>query len=243
MRLEFLGDARDAFKWDCLHWLVSRTPCIERLVFVPMWCADEGKGEGRTNPRIYSARPGIDQFVASLREKPRSFERVKQLGRIDGLEPIDIEVYHPDRLFGAGWTRAEYWRDLSRHPRDNALVFLDPDTGMESRSQAGQRHVRYGEVLALSEGMGGHGAVAVYQHRPQGQGWQVLLARISDGLPAQMRMTAIHDGVAALVAFGSATVLSDMAEAAQSYVGSNTKAAVWATTSAADLQTGKTRQK
>ena len=36
MKLQYLGDSRDAFKWDLLHWLCTRAePAFARLLFVP----------------------------------------------------------------------------------------------------------------------------------------------------------------------------------------------------------------
>ena len=41
MKLQYLGDARDAFRWDLLHWMCTRSsPCFRELVFVPMLTPD-----------------------------------------------------------------------------------------------------------------------------------------------------------------------------------------------------------
>jgi hypothetical protein len=37
MRVQLLGDGSDAFKWDLVHWLCTRSePAYSHLVFVPM---------------------------------------------------------------------------------------------------------------------------------------------------------------------------------------------------------------
>ena len=41
MKLQYLGDSRDAFKWDLLHWLYTRAePASARLLFVPLPTTD-----------------------------------------------------------------------------------------------------------------------------------------------------------------------------------------------------------
>ena len=40
-KLQYLGDSRDAFKWDLLHWLCTRAePAFARLVFSSLLTAD-----------------------------------------------------------------------------------------------------------------------------------------------------------------------------------------------------------
>jgi len=40
-KLQYLGDSRDAFKWDLLHWLYTRAePASARLLFVPLPTTD-----------------------------------------------------------------------------------------------------------------------------------------------------------------------------------------------------------
>jgi len=41
VKLQYLGDSRDAFKWDLLHWLCTRAePAFARLLFVPLLTPD-----------------------------------------------------------------------------------------------------------------------------------------------------------------------------------------------------------
>ena len=117
MRLQLLGDARDAFKWDCLHWLLADSATLHRLLVVPMRCEDEPQSkEGQVPPSRFRARPEIAAFLTTLREEPRSFLRIRELGRLQGLKTFEVEVYRPDQLLGHGWARPEYWRDVLHHP-------------------------------------------------------------------------------------------------------------------------------
>jgi hypothetical protein len=72
MKLQYLGDARDACKWDLLHWLCTRSsPSFAWLVFVPLLTPDvDDSTEGRIPHHRFSCRDVIRPFLFSLREPP-----------------------------------------------------------------------------------------------------------------------------------------------------------------------------
>ena len=157
-----------------------------------------------------SARPEVARFLTGLREEPRSFERMAGLGTPDGLPQIDVRVYHPDRLLGYGWQRVAYWAELHSYPFAQTLVFLDPDTGFESKSQAGERHLRFGEALAICTSIRDRGVLAVYHHRGQGQRWADVLKRLWEGMPPQFGARAIYGGDVALMLIGLPKPVADL---------------------------------
>lgn len=201
MKLQFLGDSRDSFKWDLLHYAVTGAdPKFERLVFVPMLTPDEsGLPHGGTPAARFPCRPAILTFVEGLRTGPRQLERVSGLGSIEGLRKFAVDVFEPNRELGFGWARAKYWRDLMSRKFGNDLVFLDPDNGFESASTAGRQHVRFGEVDSLLRSLPPTSALCVFQYRPQGQSWETVFGRIESGLPSETSAHAIHDGQLAFV--------------------------------------------
>jgi hypothetical protein len=183
MRLQFLGDSRDAFKWDLLHWICTESnPPYNRLTIIPMLNPDDPDStHGRTSPESFGCRPAIYSFLNSLREEPRKIDRLKNLGNLEGLDGFDINLYHPNRNIGSDWNRAHYWDGLTKSLIENSLVFVDPDTGFETRTQAGEKHLRFGETLDLLNRLDDQSCLVVFQYRPQGQSWQDVLNRISAG--------------------------------------------------------------
>ena len=144
MRMQFLGDSRDAFKWDLLHQVVTgAVPRFAGLVVVPMRTPDDAHlSHGKTPAARFPCHPAILRFVEGLRTEPRELERIAGLGAIEGLPAFPVQVFEPQREFGFGWRRAQYWQDLTGSDLDGKLVFLDPDNGFESAGTAGTRHVR-----------------------------------------------------------------------------------------------------
>lgn len=180
MKLQYLGDWRDAFKWDLLHWLcVESAPAFDRLVFVPLLTPDDAEPvDGRIPAVRYQARPFIHEFVESLGAAPRDLRRVAELGAVAHGKPLHVIVHAHDRHVPAGENRRDYWRDFE-WTHSNSIVFLDPDNGFETPTRRGDKWVFHAEVAQLSADLPLTSAVAVYQHRPQRQAWPEVFARLS----------------------------------------------------------------
>jgi hypothetical protein len=219
MKLQFLGDSRDSFKWDLLHHVVTSTqPAFRELVFVPMLTPDvPGLGHGSTPATRYPCRPNVLKFVHSLAVKPRSFERVASLGSLPDMPSFMVHIHQPDQQLGFGWQRHFYWQRLLEQPRAESLVFIDPDNGFETNSQAGQQHLRYGEAAALLSRLPVTSALVVFQYRPQGQSWDVVFGRIGNSFPDPFQYVAIHHGQLAFVFIGRSATFQAVTSAVEAY--------------------------
>ena len=89
MRVQLLGDGPDAFKWDLVHWLCTRSePAYSHLLFVPMLRPDErGSREGRKPHEQFNCRPEIRVFLRRLRAE-RSLDAVRGLGSLPRNAPF-----------------------------------------------------------------------------------------------------------------------------------------------------------
>ena len=134
---------------------------------------------GRTAPEGFACRSAVRCFLYSLREEPRQIERLKHLGNLEDLGKFEVELYRPNRFIGSDWSRAHYWDELEESFLQNSLIFLDPDTGFETRTKAGEKHLRFGEALELLNKLDERSSLVVFQYRPQGQTWRDVLDRIS----------------------------------------------------------------
>ncbi|MHB1313328.1 MAG: GNAT family N-acetyltransferase [Gemmatimonadaceae bacterium] len=181
MKLQYLGDYRDAFKWDLLHWLCTdaATP-FRQLLFVPLLTPDDPvPTDGQIHHRQFAAREFIHAFVEDLRVAPRSLERVRHLGAQPGQLNFAVTVHGPGRHVPSGKARSEYWRDLTLRDFENTLVFCDPDNGFETRTQRGPKWMRHQELGDLLAGLPRSSAVIVYQHRPR-RTWEDIFAELGD---------------------------------------------------------------
>ncbi len=134
MRLQFLGDSHDAFKWDVLRFtMTTRAPRPPRLTIIPLLSASADITHGST-PVKHAYHPSLLRFLKDLQAEPRSILKLRALGSLPALPPFDVEVVHAERELGAGWARAGYWRSLPHAVLEDSLVFLDPDNGMDKQN-------------------------------------------------------------------------------------------------------------
>jgi hypothetical protein len=133
MKLQYLGDARDAFKWDLLHWICTTSP-FSNLIFVPLLTANrEGSSEGLTSHHRFKCQDFIRPFLDSLKEEPRSLKRISTLGTIDSKKQFQVSVFAPERFIASGAKRREYWSDFDASTLENSVVFLIPTMGTKQK--------------------------------------------------------------------------------------------------------------
>lgn len=192
MKLQYLGDVRDSFKWDLLHWLCTEAePPYQRLLFVPLLTPDDvHQQDGRISHLRFKCRPEIRGLVASLAQQPKSFEPLRMLGHIGGSRSFEVVLYRPDAHVEHGSTRHAYWEEIGALVTPDTLVFLDPDNGFETKTRAGPKWVRHREVEEVLS----HGAeVAVYQHRPQRRPWEQVFAGLAARLDYSLYAAAAYE--------------------------------------------------
>jgi hypothetical protein len=210
LRLQLLGDARDAFKWDLLHWICTESnPRFDRLVVVPMLNPDETDStEGRKHHKLFDCRAFVRPFLESLKEEPRSLARIEGLGSATpAVPPFDVSIFARSRCLGAGDGRAAYWDGLHPDGLANAVVFFDPDTGLETKSQTGRKWLLHAEMQRILSSLPSTSVAVVYQHRPQRESWDAKLEGLAIALQYARTVAAVYAGDLAFIG------LADSAEA------------------------------
>ncbi len=193
MKLQYLGDSRDAFKWDFLHWICTRSsPCFDELAFVPMLTPDiPGLNEGHTPHDWFECQDFIRPFLISLKDEPRSLERISMLGAIEpNVAPFRVSVCGNSKYIGIDNQRAEYWVDFKPEKFENAVVFFDPDNGFETKTQRGEKWIRHSELKYLLTRLPETSVAVIYQHRPRRR-WAELFADL------KIRLNYVHTAVTA----------------------------------------------
>lgn len=202
MKLQYLGDARDAFKWDLLHWICTSSS-FSKLVFVPLLTPDlQGSGEGLTSPDRFKCQEFLRPFLDSLKEQPRGLNRICALGSVNPLKQFEVIVFAAERFIGSGVKRYEYWSDFDASSLDNSVVFFDPDNGYETRIQRGSKWIRHDELKALFARLPETSVALVYQHRPRRR-WADLFADLAGTLSYVQTAVAVHESDLALVAMAN----------------------------------------
>lgn len=176
MKLQYLGDSRDSFKWDLLHFAVTNTN-LTRLYYVP-WLTpnDPVPIHGNMQPNRFPCRQEILEFNRRLRVA-KDLSMIGELGKISGLGSFDVHLFHPERYVEPGPDRNRYLSDFAPETLRGTLVFLDPDNGFETTTQRGVKWVRYQEIEAVLKRVPEDSAIVVYQHRPM-RTWDDILREI-----------------------------------------------------------------
>lgn len=217
MKLQYLGDARDSFKWDLLHFLVTDST-FERLCFVPFLTPDDpDPTDGRTPPHLFPCRPEILNFNERLR-KSRDLNLVTQLGRLGGVWEFGVGVFYPERYVGVGKNRHKYLEDLNPKSLKKTLVFFDPDNGFETKTQKGIKWIRHEEIKHVLADLPASSAIVVYQHRPRRR-WTDLLPKLRVRCHYAQHLLAIYEANLAFVLLTKGKGIHErLVEASERYV-------------------------
>ncbi len=155
------GDRRDRVKWGALLLIAKR--CHLPLIIQVAFNRDEGDRtlefkSGHEKARIPDA---VWNHFSDLR-------RIQRLGR--SASPR-IEVF--DERFSEE-EREEYRRTIVgkiRRTRGRKVVFLDPDTGIQSDTTARAGHVTPTDVASIWGVLDPGDVLALYQHASRSAGW------------------------------------------------------------------------
>ena len=170
MKRQYLGDAKDAFKWDYLDFL-TRELGMQLLNILLMLTPDDETKEGESNPRLFPA-PRIWPFCEQLRAK-----RERDFGLLRGLPncvhaagPCDsqyeVRLHNGENFFcNAKAERGKYFSGIARETAQ--VVFADPDVGFEPPSGGSDKHILFSDVGGILEEMSQESILVVFQHAKQ----------------------------------------------------------------------------
>ena len=200
MKLQYLGDSRDAFKWDLLHFICAHPVSqLNRLVYVPMLTPDDpNPTDGRTHHSRFPVRPELSEFIAELGRTPRSLLQITRLGRLQNDNNFPVLIWPSEAFMGKAAAREDYWMRWSARNNDHSLVFFDPDNGFETKTQRATKWVRHEELKSFLEDLPESAAIVVYQHRPRRK-WADLFADLQRKLTYAPHVLEAHEASLAFV--------------------------------------------
>lgn len=182
---QYFGDSRDLFKYDLLLDL-AEAHGARRLTLIPMLTPPDTSGHGRLTPaRGGSRNPAIYDF---LRQAVASGQRdIRQLRELMSSLGVTYLPYRDDRFFDPD-ERSEYFEAVPNSSLENALIFFDPDTGLETgthRYMMGQgphKYLKYADLAGVWARAANDSVVVVYQHlqRHAGRRTRDIQRRLED---------------------------------------------------------------
>lgn len=158
MKLQYLGDSKDSFKWDYHDFLLSqlRYPIFNIAL---MMTPDDGGNDGQSHPSLFPARKEIVEFCHDLR-RSRSIDAIKALPEKTG-ESYEVFL-HKGGVHLNNANRKEYFSGLNNS--EHQVVFLDPDNGFEPEKSCSEKHVAYRDISQLLDQTSHDSVISVFQY-------------------------------------------------------------------------------
>ena len=170
LKNQYFGDRNDLFKYDLLIHLASSLPQIDRLTFIAMLTLDDSSTDGGLvdYPRGESD-PDLYCYLRNCLEN--GWRDLYLLRGFFAANPKSFQ-YSPwcDKEEFRHEARGEYFAGIPEEYMRSALIFLDPDNGLEVKSSRPgnfEKYVRYSEVADFCARMGDDSVLVIYQHLPR----------------------------------------------------------------------------
>lgn len=172
VQLRYFGDSRDYFKYDLIAFVLQDME-IENYVFVPMLTKDREGNEGNRRPKhIGGKSKDLLSFIEDRISKDLNHWEnwlMESVQSYETVQPVN-ETYFED----ADAQRSKYWEQFSQLlERENALIFVDPDTGLETgdskylEQRGREKYILNGEAKNLYERLDPSSILMIYQHLPR----------------------------------------------------------------------------
>ena len=171
MKNQYFGDIRDLFKYDLIQNIVAQSKILERCIWVPMLTDNDERrdGEKRSDPRAGWHNQELKAFLDNY-DKGKSERNISHLQSVRFFCEPRVLVFSlhrkrseflPDFVHSS---RQRYFAEVVGALRPNSLLFLDPDTGIETPSRRRERHVLLREIAGLHSAMDASSVLMIYQH-------------------------------------------------------------------------------
>lgn len=191
MRYQFFLDARDYVKYSLLDDLMYQLR-LRQLTLIWMLTPDVGNTHGSRRPKFDAARPHLNDF---FKQSPRP--RLRDVKSYFNKRGYLCNSYgdRPDAYITTG-NRESYFNSITADLLQDALVFLDPDNGVEPRGGSTPLHVRLEELQALWNRMNESSMLVIYQHKPRVAAdvfWPDVSGRVSEAIGTKVEVLPFGD--------------------------------------------------
>lgn len=168
MKNQYFADRRDFMKYDLLMELAERTPGVSGITNIPMLTPNDNTGEG--NVLAYSEASGRSDLYHFLRSSLAKGDR-----NICNLRTLfqgrEYAYYgHRDDVLYVHEQREEYFASVPSRCLQDSIVFVDPDTGIQTgdmnymRKKGIDRYLFWDDIVQTVSRMSGASILVVYQH-------------------------------------------------------------------------------
>lgn len=169
VQLKYFGDARDYFKYDLIT-SIFESNILTNYSFIPMLTDHREDGEGKKRPvRREDRSARLYEFILSRVGKSLNYWEewlCQYVESYNTVKPVDEILFRDE-------SRDDYWnkfKPLAGIPK--GLVFLDPDTGLETgrlsyrRRMGPDKYILNAELKDVFTDLHSESIIMVYQHLP-----------------------------------------------------------------------------
>jgi hypothetical protein len=164
---QYFGDRNDLFKYELLLDLAASLP-QPRLTLVPMLTPNDGSREGNVTGYVCGERRRIlfNALRAAVGSGERDIRRLRDVLPNCGVQffPYRDAEYFDER------TREDYFHSIPTDSIACAVVFFDPDIGLQTgtggymRRTGVDKYLMYSELVSVAARATDDGVLVVYQH-------------------------------------------------------------------------------
>lgn len=183
MKNQFFGDKRDYLKYSLLETLATRTPDIRQLTCIWLLTPDTGSSHGSLQLQPCRGHEDLAAFLTQCRID--GIRDVRSIERYFAGKSFRFNSFGSDATKTFGLHRDAYFAQVDEKWLHSAVVFLDPDNGMEPAGGAKPSHVTYAELHRLFHRMDSWSIAVVYQHLPRRVAslfWEEVATKIAAAL-------------------------------------------------------------
>jgi hypothetical protein len=169
VQLKYFGDARDYFKYDLIT-SIFEANLLRNYTFIPMLTDHREDNEGnRRSVRREGKSARLYEFIIT-----RTGKSLDHWEKWLGDYVVSYHTVKPaDETFFRHESRGNYWqRFRALAGIEKTLVFLDPDTGLETgkasyrRRMGPEKYILDDELTDIFKGLHSESVMMVYQHLP-----------------------------------------------------------------------------
>ena len=170
VQLKYFGDDRDYFKYDLIT-SIFQARIVSRYVYIPMLTEDGPDRQGEIAPRRREGRSSkLYDFIMGCNEKSLRHWQT-WLERYT----VSYETVEPaDKTYFREASRARYWHGFKDFTHfHETLVFVDPDTGLQTgdasyrRRMGVEKYLLDDELNQLFAWLSPASVLMTYQHLPR----------------------------------------------------------------------------
>lgn len=157
MKLKYLGDSKDAFKWD-YHDFLMRELNFTVLEYIPMLTSENDKDEGKSNPGEFNF---CDQEIVNFCELLRKKKDLNLIQELPVYIKSSYQIKLIKNLFEHG-KRIEYFSTID--PISKNLLLFDPDNGFRGESIFNEKHIDYLELINIYNKCADDSVLSIFHH-------------------------------------------------------------------------------